>query len=67
MPNHTTRWYRNGLPLDSGESNGYTIYQNNTILLTNLNWEDHGVFQCGAENAAGLNFLQIQVNVQSKT
>lgn len=65
LPAVTTRWYRNGIPLEES-SDKHTIYKNNSLFIDLLNWEDHGLFQCGAENKAGLNFLQVILNVRSK-
>ena len=64
-PSVNITWYRNGIPVSpSGDS--HTVLKNNTIVLHNLNWEDNGVFQCGAENFAGLLFVNQELDVQSK-
>lgn len=64
-PSVNITWYRNGIPVSpSGDS--HAVLKNNSIVLHNLNWEDDGVFQCGAENFAGLFFVNLELKVQSK-
>jgi len=63
-PAVTIKWYRNGIPVTaSGDT--HAIMTNNSIHLQRLNWRDDGVFQCAAENMAGLFFINIELRVQS--
>ena len=65
LPSLNITWYRNGIPLlDSSDS--HAVLKNNSVTLNDLNWEDNGLFQCGAENYAGLFFVNQQLQVQSK-
>ena len=63
-PSQNQLWYRNGVPLIKGVNR--VVFQNNSVLLKKLNWEDNGIFQCGVSNFAALKFAQVQVKVQSK-
>ena len=64
-PSVDVTWYRNGIPV-SPAGDSHAVLKNNSIVLHNLNWEDAGVFQCGAENFAGLFFVNLELEVQSK-
>ena len=64
-PSRVNRWYRNGIPVQYNSK--YQLLSNNSLLIKSLNWEDNGKFQCAAENAAGLKFVDAEIKVLSKS
>eukprot|EP00111_Clytia_hemisphaerica_P021271 TCONS_00062616-protein len=64
LPTINITWYRNGIPM-THSSDSHAVLKNNSIELIGLNWEDNGIFQCGAENYAGLFFVNQQLKVQN--
>ena len=44
----------------------HVLLPNKTLVMTNLNWEDHGIFQCVAYNFEVISFANGQVKVNSK-
>lgn len=63
-PSVNMSWYRNGIPLQDTHQS-HDILANNTVHLKKLNWQDNGVFQCAAENYAGIFFLNLQLDVRN--
>ena len=63
-PAVAVKWYRNGIPV-AASGDTHAVMTNNSIHLQQLDWRDNGVFQCAAENEAGLFFINIELKVQS--
>ncbi|XP_069123043.1 protein sidekick-like [Argopecten irradians] len=52
-PTPTIHWYFNGVEVTSLGSNKHTVQSDGTIVITALDLEDSGIYQCFAKNAAG--------------
>ncbi|OWF40124.1 protein sidekick-like [Mizuhopecten yessoensis] len=52
-PTPTIHWYFNGADVASLTSNKHTVQSDGTIVITALDLEDSGMYQCFAKNVAG--------------
>ena len=59
------KWYHNGKRLYPSGSR-IIIYQNGTLFINRLTWQDGGVYQCSVENDAGQAMALTRLNVLSK-
>ncbi|XP_022085366.1 hemicentin-1-like isoform X2 [Acanthaster planci] len=58
-------WYKDGNKIQQYE-NGYTILTNGTLLISNLQPNDNGMYECWAMSESGNATLEISINTQMR-